>query len=636
MHTNHQTATTRTILALAALALTTQSYAWGIQKTPITSADQLPRRTYQLEGSATEILADDARIGRLAGELLESLVADLEKYEIRDASTLANYHASIAILHALRNEPAKALARIPEMRALESKPAVRLTTGLFLETWAKTKAEVPEETSDRFKAAFERNLAQAYAGLPYADIREHVESNKAQATLMNRELIMGSVMQIQQLLDKTGGAVPEGVVFGLLSINFLLDHRLPLKEELVRVYTAISDANAALVEKTDIWAAREVSLPANAQLTPVLIGIWDAGVDMTALPAVNRWTNPRETADGRDDDGNGFVDDVHGIAYDRSASRVLVGTLDDPSGKIRSDIPRLQRLAKGSIDLQAGIRSAEATELQQAIGSLTREQVQGFMEELSFYTAYMHGTHVSGIAIAGNPAARVLAARMSYEHRQPPPPHTMEMARFNAKMYRDTVAWFQAQGVRVVNMSWRYNGASIEGSLAINGVGGDAESRKALARKMFQIEKAALYEAIKGAPEILFVCGSGNESNDADFSEYIPASFELPNLVTVGAVDIEGRRTSFTTEGKSVDFFANGHEILSYVPGGDQLRISGTSMASPQVANLAAKMLAVNPRLEPAGIVQLIREGAAPSPEDPTVLLINPKRSLAMVQQPKK
>jgi len=153
---------------------------------------------------------------------------------------------------------------------------------------------------------------------------------------------------------------------------------------------------------------------------------------------------------------------------------------------------------------------------------------------------------------------------------------------------------------------------------------------------MFEIEKAALYEAIKGAPEILFVCGSGNESNDADFSEYIPASFELPNLVTVGAVDLEGRRTSFTTEGKSVDFFANGHEILSYVPGGDKLRISGTSMASPQVANLAAKMVAVNPGLEPVGIVQLIRQGAGPSPEDPSVLLIDPKRTLVMVQRPEK
>ena len=82
-----------------------------------------------------------------------------------------------------------------------------------------------------------------------------------------------------------------------------------------------------------------------------------------------------------------------------------------------------------------------------------------------------------------------------------------------------------------------------------------------MARKLFDTEKAALFDAIKDAPGILFVCGSGNEDNDADFEEYIPASFNLPNLVTVGAVDIAGRKTSFTTEGKSVDFYAGGHLI---------------------------------------------------------------------------
>ena len=632
----HMTTTIRIILSGLLIAIPVvgaPGYAREYQKTPITSADQLPRRTVTLEGTVSQILADREKLEGLARQLLENLQKDLERFDIKDPSTLASYHATIGILHAVLDEPQQALARVPEMRALESKPAVRLTTGLFLETWAKTRAEVPDERSDRFKAAFERNLAAAYAPLPWADIREHVESNKAQATLMNEELVMGSAVQLQQLLDKTGGVVPEGVVFGLVSIDFLLNHRLPLKEQLVRVLTQLSEANDAPVTRSDIWVDRDVSLENRSGLKPVIIGIWDAGVDMTALPEPHRFVNPGETVDGRDNDGNGFVDDVHGIAYDRSRSVRLVGTLADPTGNVTREIRTLQRLAKGSIDMQAGLRSPEATELQNAISALKRDEVQGFMEELGFYTAYMHGTHVAGIAIEGNPAARILAARMTYDHRQPPVPHTMEMARFNARMFEETVAYFRAQGVKVVNMSWRYNGASIEGSLAVNGVGGDADARKALARKMFDIEKNALYEAIKGAPDILFVCGSGNESNDADFSEYIPASFDLPNLVTVGAVDIEGKRTSFTTEGKSVDFFANGHEILSLVPGGDKLRISGTSMASPQVANLAAKLLAIDPTLRPTALVELIRKGSEPSAEDPEIRLINARKTIGMLQR---
>ena len=182
-------------------------------------------------------------------------------------------------------------------------------------------------------------------------------------------------------------------------------------------------------------------------------------------------------------------------------------------------------------------------------------------------------------------------------------------------------------------MSWRYNSASIEGALIANGVGKTADERKQMAQEMFEIEKRGLYEAIKNAPEILFVAGSGNENNDANFSEYIPATFDLPNLVTIGAVDSEGKKTAFTTEGKSVRLYANGYEVESFVPGGDRLKMSGTSMASPQVANLAAKLLAVNPKLKPSELIKLINDGSEVSAEDSKIRLINPKKSLALIKK---
>ncbi|HEX8906766.1 MAG TPA: S8 family serine peptidase, partial [Longimicrobiaceae bacterium] len=47
---------------------------------------------------------------------------------------------------------------------------------------------------------------------------------------------------------------------------------------------------------------------------PVVVAIIDSGVDITHPDlAANVWTNPREVAgNGKDDDGNGYVDDVHG------------------------------------------------------------------------------------------------------------------------------------------------------------------------------------------------------------------------------------------------------------------------------------------------------------------------------------
>ncbi|MEO0640182.1 MAG: S8 family serine peptidase, partial [Bacteroidota bacterium] len=178
----------------------------------------------------------------------------------------------------------------------------------------------------------------------------------------------------------------------------------------------------------------------------------------------------------------------------------------------------------------------------------------------------------------------------------------------------------------VVNMSWRYSASAYEQLLAVNGIGETAEERQELAKKIFQIERDALYKAIAGAKDILFICGSGNENNSADFQEYIPAGFNLDNIITIGAVDSEGKKTSFTTEGKSVDFYANGYEVESFVPGGNRLKFSGTSMASPNVANLAGKLFAVNPNLSVSEAISYIEQGVDVSDEG--IKLINPKKSL--------
>jgi subtilisin family serine protease len=73
---------------------------------------------------------------------------------------------------------------------------------------------------------------------------------------------------------------------------------------------------------------------------------------------------------------------------------------------------------------------------------------------------------------------------------------------------------------------------------------------------------------------------------------------------------------------------ADGYEVESYVPGGDRLKMSGTSMASPNAANLAAKILAVNPKLKPQEVIEVIRNTAEKS-ADGRRNLINPMKAVA-------
>jgi subtilisin family serine protease len=241
---------------------------------------------------------------------------------------------------------------------------------------------------------------------------------------------------------------------------------------------------------------------------------------------------------------------------------------------------------------------------------------------------WVHGTHVAGIAVEGNPFAQVTAVAMHWSHESKPEVPTEERSARAAAAYRKAVDHFKKTGTRVVNMSWRYGPAFYEGALAYHNIGKTPEERKQMALKLFDVEKRALEGAIASAPEILFVAGSGNEDNSADFAQYIPAGLQLPNLITAGAVDQSGTETAFSTFGKTVVVHANGFEVPSYMPGGEKTKLSGTSMASPQVANLAAKLFALKPGLTPVQVKELILKGAEKTGR---VNLINPKKTLEMI-----
>ena len=65
------------------------------QKIKIEKLDDLPRHTYKIDQSVVSFIEDDAAIKKLAAEVKEDILADLEKYEISDKSTLQVMYASL-------------------------------------------------------------------------------------------------------------------------------------------------------------------------------------------------------------------------------------------------------------------------------------------------------------------------------------------------------------------------------------------------------------------------------------------------------------------------------------------------------------------------------------------------------------
>lgn len=103
----------------------------------------------------------------------------------------------------------------------------------------------------------------------------------------------------------------------------------------------------------------------------------------------------------------------------------------------------------------------------------------------------------------------------------------------------------------------------------------------------------ALYQAIERANEagILFVAAAGNDSNNNDAVASYPANYSNANVISVAAVAQNGTLASFSNYGATtVDLGAPGVGILSTFPSGYN-SISGTSMATPHVAGVAALVL---------------------------------------------
>ncbi len=115
----------------------------------------------------------------------------------------------------------------------------------------------------------------------------------------------------------------------------------------------------------------------------------------------------------------------------------------------------------------------------------------------------------------------------------------------------------------------------------------------------------ALEDVIRKAGEegILFVAASGNASANADKTPHYPASYDLPNVISVAALNRNDELASFSNYGlKRVHVAAPGAEILSTWLNGDFREASGTSMATPEVAGVAALVLASEPELSLADL----------------------------------
>jgi len=141
--------------------------------------------------------------------------------------------------------------------------------------------------------------------------------------------------------------------------------------------------------------------------------------------------------------------------------------------------------------------------------------------------------------------------------------------------------------------------------------------------KYFSPEKAVVDEAMRYADSkgVLLVHAAGNDHLNVDTTTQYPTGRFLngqtiPNLITVGAsarTNDEHLVASFSNYGRQlVDVFAPGVDIISTYPNNQYHPGSGTSMATPVVAGVAAVLKTYFPQLTPAELKRIILASAVP------------------------
>lgn len=289
------------------------------------------------------------------------------------------------------------------------------------------------------------------------------------------------------------------------------------------------------------WAFRSIHALDGWRLTlgeDIVVAVIDTGLDYNHEDLVeNVWINEDEIPNnGKDDDGNGFVDDVRGWDFVKDGGASCI------------------------------------------IGEDCKKRDNDPSDHNS------HGTHVSGIIAAAQnnnkgisgiaPKAKIMALRAAFSIGQGAILKTTDIL--------DSLKYAVENGANVINMSFSGSGLGV------------------------------LQPVIKQAHEagVVMVAAAGN-SNSSNLT--FPAAFE--NVISVGSINGNNDRSFFSNFGNWVDIAAPGSAILSTMPDNKYANKSGTSMAAPYVAGVAALVMSRNKfqNMSPDDVKNTLLEFTLPS-----------------------
>lgn len=417
----------------------------------------------------------------------------------------------------------------------------------------------------------------------------------------------------------------------------------------------------------------------------VIVAVIDSGIDLQHEDLADvLWTNQGEKAGtNTDDDGNGFIDDVHGYnflaesyneqleytrilrlgigdeAYQAQAKSKLDSKLEEVTQTLSQIQPMMSALEEADKAVQAelgkenytleDLKGIEASgQLSMQVGFLSqmlsrtddleevKESLSGAYEYYSEQLKYHLNVEFDGRTDVGDDPYDYNDqdyGNGNPMHRVTDESHGTHVAGIiAANRTNDLGIQGVANNVQIMAVRAVPNGDEYDKDIALAiryAVDNGAKVINASFGKSFSPNAEWVYEALKYAAEkdVLFVHAAGNDGMDLDNPEntnfpndhkYDNGKEFTNNVITVGALasQYSARMVApFSNYGvKNVDVFAPGAQIYSTMPEGEYTYQSGTSMAAPAVAGLAALIRSYYPKLTAEQVKKIIMESGI-SPE---------------------
>ncbi|WP_298397426.1 S8 family peptidase [Flavobacterium sp.] len=413
----------------------------------------------------------------------------------------------------------------------------------------------------------------------------------------------------------------------------------------------------------------------NKKGTKIIVGVIDSGIDIDHEDLKGKiWVNSKEIAgNNKDDDNNGYTDDVNGWNFlgdsndeNLELTRIVKKgpsepnyaeakkALDKQYGEMMQYKPQMDMIDKADKAIKAHLKKDIYTvddlkkitttdaSLNQSkmimisvasqVGPNFQEDLKDQMDQVYDMLNYnlnvkfdgrklvgdnpeditdkkygngnvkgpdvkdgLHGTHVAGIIaqIRGNDKGGdgVIANNVQIMALRAVP---------NGDEYDKDIA-----------LAIRY--AADNGAKVINGSFG----------KDYSPHKEWVWEAIKYAAskDVLIIHAAGNDGKDLDLEPNFPndevnGKEISDNFMSIGALNKEyGTKmvADFSNYGtKNVDIYSPGNEIYATIPNNKYKYLQGTSMASPNVAGVAALVRSYYPNLTAAQVKQILMDSGTP------------------------